>query len=152
MALTACSSKTVEAQPNRAPMAIGKPTEVENFTRRPTPPRQSRNDRVYAEVQRYVDYLEGNPQGADRANSLRALGNLYVQKYRDYEKAAHCYELYIQENPTDPNIALMYAILSDCYERLEWQDKANELHFDITQTFPEDSDIARYAAGKLTGQ
>lgn len=99
-------------------------------------------------IAEHLEKLEANPEPTEAAGRLAALGNLYLQKKRDYKTAAGYYERLIQEYPDWPGANAIYHQLITCYTQLDDQGSLRLLYRKMVEVFPPESkeyEFARYA-------
>ncbi len=89
--------------------------------------------------------LEENPRAEEAPAYLNAMGNLYVQKFSDYEEAARCYETLLSDYPESGNVRAACIHLANCYERLEDTQKARRVYRRMMDLFPAHSQEYQYA-------
>lgn len=78
----------------------------------------TREDEVRAAIEQYTYELEHNGGGAEAADNLYRLANLYYSTLLDYEKASLYYVTLVQDYPEYSGIQTAFANLVTCYERL----------------------------------
>ncbi len=121
----------------------------DRFVATPQPRRMTPQEKTKAILQQYEEELQQDSASENTEAILIAAGNLYRQKLRDYKKAAHYYQRYIDEFPNGPNISLAYVQLSTCFQRLNDGMGANRLHLQMQKVFPKDSQEYQYAQQML---
>lgn len=111
-------------------------------------------DQVIASHQEKLAKLEQEPDAApeESAALLSALGNLHLQKKRDYATAARYYEQLIQEYPEWPGVNAIYHQLIKCYTELKDQQSLRVLYRKMLDVFPQASKEYEYANAALSGQ
>lgn len=109
-------------------------------------------DEVISDHQARLEVLEDDPKPDESAALLSALGNLHMQKKRDYATAARYYEELIQKYPDWPGINAVFHQLISCYTQLDDQPSLRILYRKMVEFFPSDSKEYEYAAAALAGE
>jgi hypothetical protein len=127
----------------------------------PAQPVLSPQEEAQKDIDTYRKKIDADPKSEDAPPLQLAMGNLYLTKLLDYEKAAETYEWYIQQyadaHPADLRTAFVQ--LATCYERLgekhaneadnKYPEKLNRLYMDMMKRYPEDSQEYLFAKAKL---
>lgn len=113
------------------------------------PQRRTPKEEAEAQVQQYHVQLRDEPVNENTPAILMAMGNLYRQRLLNYEEAARCYERVIEEFPGAMQISDAYVQLSTCYQRMNALEKANRLHLQMLERFPEDAIEHQFARDQL---
>lgn len=109
-------------------------------------PAEKSTDTVIAE---HTAKLEQNPEPAEAAALLSALGNLHRQKKQDYAAAARYYEQIIEQYPDWEGIKGVYHQLMSCYTNLDDQGSLRLLYRKMMEVFPEESNEYQFAKDAL---
>jgi len=107
-------------------------------------------DKARAVISEHEQRLaEGDLSADDEAAYMNAIGNLYLQKLRDYEKAAAQYEMLLNTHPQWGRAGGVYLKLAMCYERNGDEPRAQAVYLRMLDAFPEGSDEHQAAAVEL---
>ena len=143
LAVKFASSK--EPEPGAASTAAPAMSAPSAAEARPTPTRLTEREQVLATIQEHQDALDTDPEAEDAPARRNAMGNLYLQKFGDYEEAARCFELVLHDYPDWPGIRGVYPKLATCHERMGDSERAREVYREMMDAFPEDSQEHQFA-------
>jgi tetratricopeptide (TPR) repeat protein len=101
------------------------------------------------QIQEYQRKIDANPQGEETPAYLMAMGNLYLQKLGDYEKAKTPYEHIILEFPDSEERRQAFLQLEACYRTQKDRTGLKWLYEKMLEAFPEDSQEYQYAQKQL---
>jgi len=108
-------------------------------------PRPTPEEEVRATIAGHEEAIEAEPDSEMNPSRLSAAGNLYKQKFRDYEKAAEKYELLLADYPGWEGIAKVYPNLISCYEELGKENEIRRVCDEMMAYFPADSSEYEWA-------
>jgi tetratricopeptide (TPR) repeat protein len=118
---------------------------VEPVSKRADPLEEARKT-----IEEHQAKLDARPASPDAPAYLWAMGNLYRQKFVDYNEAARCYSLLVHDYPDWEGIAPVYIALVTCYERLGRIDDRKFILEKMMERFPSDSQEYLFAKTELS--
>ncbi len=115
----------------------------------PTPIRATAEERALSLIERHEAALANNPDDLEAPALLSAMGNVYLQRLNDHERAAHAYERILLDYPDWPQIRTVFPQLQVCYKQLDDWDGVDWVYQQMMAIFPEDSEEHLYARTQL---
>jgi len=102
-------------------------------------------------IESYRAMIEEAPDAPESPVLMESMGNLYLLKLKDYEKAAYCYEQLLQRYP-DYHRDRAYVGLITSLEKMEDVERFTRACNDMMKEFPKDSVEYKWAADKSGAQ
>ena len=152
-----CFSQESESRARSEPDSAAGPATVAAQARqaerlavsRPQKKRPTEQEKALGVISRHQQRFDEDPRDPDAPALLQAMGNLYRQKLGDYERAAECYELLLEDYPDWTAVRRVYPQLATCYQRLDNRFEEHKVYRRMLKAFPEESQEFKYAAEQL---
>lgn len=115
----------------------------------PTAKRLTPAEEAERSIEQHRAEYDAAPNDERAPSLLLSIGNLYLQKLRNYDHAISTYEELISKHPEWEGIRKAYVQLGDAYEKSGQAQKAASVYEEMTRQFPPDSVEFDYATQRL---
>ncbi|HIJ74960.1 MAG TPA: tetratricopeptide repeat protein [Candidatus Hydrogenedentes bacterium] len=116
------------------------------------PPKRTRGgaeERARETIEAHRRKVVEDPDREDAPILINAMGNLYMQKLRDYERAVECYEQILTDHPNSDETRSALVNLANCYEKLNDLNSARRTYRRMLAAFPEGTQERNFAQAQL---